>query len=398
MEPVHFVFLASTPTSSTPAPYTIPHPRTLSQPQRHTLSQSQSQSLYEEWMEAIDDHFGDDDEIPITVISGRFGQIDPLLITADCVVSPGNSFGIMDEGFDLELSQALKSDSGHPYSLTSHVQAYIQHSSSYNGYIPPGSCLILPLPTPTSSPHFGPGLLKTNPWRFHSLAILPTTRTSQSTSREDTDVGWTKDTVYNAMWNLLVEIMRWNKEVGDSVYSHSHSAGRAAGEGGLGGGEPGLASPPPPGRSTNGTAQTHAHGQGGGPPSSNVKPGKKRIERVLITGVGTGPGGIPPRRCAQQMVLAIKHFYFGRVADEMRRSRRNAAAMAAATAATQSSGFNGSGKSMGVSTGGVRPMTMAGNGVSGSGSGSGVDPKASVCGWDNPELRKQASEVRKVTL
>ena len=33
-----------------------------------------------------------------------------------------------------------------------------------------------------------------------------------------------------------------------------------------------------------------------------------RIRKVLITGLGTGVGGFSSAKCAQQMVLAVKHF------------------------------------------------------------------------------------------
>ena len=70
------------------------------------------------------------------------------------------------------------------------------------------------------------------------------------------DVSWHKDLVYNAMWTLLVEIKRWNQlEVG------KHGA----------------------------TSSTSIH-------------------TVLMTGLGTGQGGISVKRCAQQMVLAVKHW------------------------------------------------------------------------------------------
>ena len=83
-----------------------------------------------------------------------------------------------------------------------------------------------------------------NPWHTTSLAILPTMHTPE-------DVSWHKDLVYNAMWTLLVEIKRWNQsEVGKASSIHT----------------------------------------------------------VLMTGLGTGQGGISVERCAQQMVLAVKHW------------------------------------------------------------------------------------------
>ena len=70
--------------------------------------------------------------------------------------------------------------------------------------------------------------------------------------------------MYNAVWSLLVEIGQWNAE---------HLAPRPGDD---------------------------AH---------------KIIKRVLMTGVGTGYGKVSAARCAQQMILAIRHFAQG-VPDE----------------------------------------------------------------------------------
>ena len=39
--------------------------------------------------------------------------------------------------------------------------------------------------------------------------------------------------------------------------------------------------------------------------------GKKKIERVLMTGLATGCGNVSAERCAQQMMLAVRHFAQG---------------------------------------------------------------------------------------
>lgn len=73
------------------------------------------------------------------------------------------------------------------------------------------------------------------------------------------DVSWHKDLVYNAMWTLLVEINKWNRL--ELVFGEDD--------------EP------------------------------------SKIRTVLMTGLGTGQGGISVKRCAQQMVLAVKHWQQG---------------------------------------------------------------------------------------
>jgi len=120
----------------------------------------------------------------------------------------------------------------------------------WNGYLPPGSCLITELPSDVEG---GGG----NQLGASSIAVLPT-------MRYPVDVRWHQDLVYNAVWSLLVEIRRWNVE---------HLA-------------------PGPGDAY-----------------------RKTIERVLMTGLGTGYGKVSAARCAQQMILAIRHFAQG-VPDE----------------------------------------------------------------------------------
>ena len=73
------------------------------------------------------------------------------------------------------------------------------------------------------------------------------------------DVSWHKDLVYNAMWTLLVEINKWNRL--ELVFG--------------------------------------------------VDDEPSKIRTVLMTGLGTGQGGISVKRCAQQMVLAVKHWQQG---------------------------------------------------------------------------------------
>ncbi|KAI0632172.1 hypothetical protein C8Q77DRAFT_1158837 [Trametes polyzona] len=79
------------------------------------------------------------------------------------------------------------------------------------------------------------------------LAVVPTMRTPE-------DVSWHVDVVYEGMWSLLAALYRWN-------------------QGGAGGARP--------------------------------------VKRVLMTGLGTGSGGIGYEKCARQMVLAALNFARG---------------------------------------------------------------------------------------
>ncbi|KAF9481036.1 macro domain-like protein [Pholiota conissans] len=181
--------------------------------------------------------------VNISVIQGRFGEIEPSRLQCDCIVSPANSYGIMDGGFDLELSRIFKGASGDEWTLTNHCQDLIRQKS--RGYLPPGSCLIAPLPEDVSGP-------TRNPYNAHALAIVPTMRRPE-------DVSWNRDLVYDAMWALLNEVALWNERFGSAAGSI----------------------------------------------------GVQRIKRVLMTGLGTGTGAVPARRCARQMILAVMHFFEG---------------------------------------------------------------------------------------
>ena len=55
-------------------------------------------SLVEAWRVAVRDILGQDDHSQITVLEGKLQEIDPKLLQCDCMVSPANSFGIMDGG------------------------------------------------------------------------------------------------------------------------------------------------------------------------------------------------------------------------------------------------------------------------------------------------------------
>ena len=149
--------------------------------------------------------------------------------------------------FDLALSRALQGAGGDVYFLTDAVQARLRARCA--GLAPPGACVLVPLPEEVRGP-------ARNAWGARALAVLPTMRVPQ-------EVRWHRDLAYNAMWALLAEVARWNAEA-------DARGGAGAGEGGEAEGE--------------------------------------RIERVVMTGIGTGAGGVGAERCARLMVLAAKHF------------------------------------------------------------------------------------------
>ena len=102
------------------------------------------------------------------------------------------------------------------------------------GYAPPGSCTLVPLADDMAGTN--------NPWGARVMAVIPTMRVPA-------DVSWNQDLVYNCMWSLLCEIVKWNRN-----------------------------------------------------------PNQDPIRTVLSPGLGTGTGEVDHNQCARQMVLAAKHF------------------------------------------------------------------------------------------
>lgn len=154
--------------------------------------------------------------------------------------------------FDLALSRAFQDQGTHGIkTLSRHVQRALH--ARWHGYLPPGSCLVTSLPSTSDR----------NPFGACCIAVLPT-------MRYPVDVRWHQDLVYNAVWSLLVEVGRWNTEMEVSNSAHDKSETKAT---------------------------------------------RRTIQRVLMTGLGTGYGQVSVARCAQQMILAIKHFAQGGVQE-----------------------------------------------------------------------------------
>ncbi|KAG8844433.1 hypothetical protein FRB91_002619 [Serendipita sp. 411] len=214
-------------------------------------------TLIEAWNEAIQRYFPNvpASSLPFTVVEDKLEEAPIETIQCDCLVSPANSFGIMDGAYDKVLSEVLTGPSGDFWTITNHVQSYLARLC--RGYLPPGSCIIVPLPKDVAGPlrlvpdpqgshkdaDGNPALQYGNRAGATSLAVLPTMRVPSN-------VEWHKDLVYNSMWSLMVEIEKWNRE---------------------------------------------------------AKP-KKKINKVVITGLATGCGMINVKKAGDQMVLAVRHF------------------------------------------------------------------------------------------
>ncbi|KAH9837990.1 uncharacterized protein C8Q71DRAFT_706001 [Rhodofomes roseus] len=150
-------------------------------------------SLNEAWKRHIREQLFPDDQQRFHVVEARLDTLEPPHTEFDCIVSPANSYGIMDGGFDYYLSEAL-SPKGDIMALTRCAQAALK--ARHFGFAPPGTCTLVPLSAE----------LRDNPRfpRCRVLAVSPT-------MRYPVDVSWHEDLVYNTMWSLLVEVERWNE-------------------------------------------------------------------------------------------------------------------------------------------------------------------------------------------
>ena len=62
-------------------------------------------SLCNAWNRAVAEYFPSDANPPFSVYEGKLNQLDAGLLQCDCIVSPANSYGIMDGGCAPTLSK-----------------------------------------------------------------------------------------------------------------------------------------------------------------------------------------------------------------------------------------------------------------------------------------------------
>jgi O-acetyl-ADP-ribose deacetylase (regulator of RNase III) len=134
------------------------------------------------------------DSVNITIHNDRLDGLDSS-IQFDAIVSPANSYGRMDGGFDDALSRAFTPKDNY-HGLTRVAQAALY--KEYRGFLPPGSCLLVDLEGQTG--------LKPNDWGCKYLALCPTMKIPQ-------DVKWDREVVYECIWTLLAAIDRHNRGV-----------------------------------------------------------------------------------------------------------------------------------------------------------------------------------------
>lgn len=121
----------------------------------------------------------------------------PAATRFDVVVSPANSHGRLDGGFDDALSRAFSPRDDY-LALTRVAQRTLYRC--WRGFAPPGTCTLVRIPAAFDAPR------SRNVWAARYLALCPTMRTPG-------DAAWDREVVYEAVWSLLVAIDRHNEAV-----------------------------------------------------------------------------------------------------------------------------------------------------------------------------------------
>ena len=114
----------------------------------------------------------------------------------DCVVSPANSYALLDGGFDDAISRAF-SPADNYYALTRHVQSELY--KQYRGFAPPGTCTLVPIPK-----EYAERSRTGDRWGCRWLALCPSMRLPDNAE-------WDREVVYECIWSLLCAIDRHNR-------------------------------------------------------------------------------------------------------------------------------------------------------------------------------------------
>lgn len=137
----------------------------------------QNEALCEAWRK----HFAD---LPnVTIVRGKFQAVSKY----DCIVSPANSFGLMDGGVDAAIIRVFGKKLMHD------VQTYIMRE--HLGEQPVGTSFVI----------------ETGHVEHRWLAHTPTMRVPMNISRTDN--------VYKAMWALLGAVHHHNKDSSQKINS-----------------------------------------------------------------------------------------------------------------------------------------------------------------------------------
>jgi O-acetyl-ADP-ribose deacetylase (regulator of RNase III) len=129
-------------------------------------------------------------KLTIIPINSHLNRLDPS-VTFDLVVSPANSYGRLDGGFDDAISLAFSPRDDYE-ALMRAVQ--LELYEKWRGFAPPGTCTLVKFPVP----------LTQNSRRCAWVAICPT-------MREPMNVVWDREVVYESVWSLLCQVEGHNR-------------------------------------------------------------------------------------------------------------------------------------------------------------------------------------------
>ncbi|KAL4889513.1 hypothetical protein BDV59DRAFT_186345 [Aspergillus ambiguus] len=121
------------------------------------------------------------------------GTLDELAMPFQLIVSPANSYGRLDGGFDHVISHTFCRPHLDYDTLTNAAQAVLYER--WRGFAPPGTCTLAPFPEELEGK---------NEWGCKWVALCPTMRISS-------DVTWDREVVYECIWSLMCELERFNR-------------------------------------------------------------------------------------------------------------------------------------------------------------------------------------------
>lgn len=153
-----------------------------------------STALVQAWKKAFTEHLDDSIHEKFTFLNCKLEDIPPPHDKFDCIVSPANSYGRLDGGFDYYLSEALAPSHDHD-APTRHVQSVLYRE--WRGYAPPGTCTMISL---LNSP------CESNVHGCSYIGLCPTMRFPE-------EITWNREVIYNCMWSLLVQLDKHNTAI-----------------------------------------------------------------------------------------------------------------------------------------------------------------------------------------
>jgi O-acetyl-ADP-ribose deacetylase (regulator of RNase III) len=160
----------------------------------HFILCDPKEDLTNEWITSINKYVPKSLVKNFTVMNGVLGEYRGKF---DCIVSPANSYSRIDGSFDNVI--AMMFCPSNPEVVTTIAQKFCYHH--YNGYMPPGTALVVPM----------------HPFRekkFECKYLLLT-----PTMRMPSNVRWNKEVCYNGMFSLLNAIKNHNNQNQEKIKS-----------------------------------------------------------------------------------------------------------------------------------------------------------------------------------